>query len=63
MNYDLFISYSRKDFNEVSSILETIKTAIPNLSYWFDIAELRLLLCPCGVRFFNDAYHQRHRFY
>ena len=37
MKYDLFISYSRKDFDEVSSILETIKTAIPNLSYWFDI--------------------------
>ena len=37
MKYDLFISYSRKDFNEVSSILETIKTAIPKLSYWFDI--------------------------
>ena len=37
MKYDLFISYSRKDFNEVFSILETIKTAIPNLSYWFDI--------------------------
>ena len=35
--YDVFISYSRKDFDEVSSILETIKTAIPNLSYWFDI--------------------------
>ena len=37
MKYDLFISYSRKDFDEVSSILEIIKTAIPNLSYWFDI--------------------------
>jgi hypothetical protein len=37
MKYDLFISYSRKDFNEVSSILETIKAAIPNLSYWYDI--------------------------
>lgn len=37
MKYDVFISYSRKDFDEVSSILETIKTAIPNLSYWFDI--------------------------
>lgn len=37
MKYDLFISYSRKDFDEVSSLLETIKTAIPNLSYWFDI--------------------------
>ena len=56
MKYDLFISYSRKDFDEASSLLETIKTAIPNLSYWFDIAELRLLLCACGVRFLNDAY-------
>lgn len=37
MKYDLFISYSRKDFDEVSSLIETIKTAIPNLSYWFDI--------------------------
>ena len=37
MKYDVFISYSRKDLDEVSSILETIKTAIPNLSYWFDI--------------------------
>ena len=37
MKYDVFISYSRKDFDEVSYILEIIKTAIPNLSYWFDI--------------------------
>ena len=37
MKYDGFISYSRKDLDDVSSILETIKTAIPNLSYWFDI--------------------------
>lgn len=37
MKFDLFISYSRRDFDEVSSILEKIKTAIPNLSYWFDI--------------------------
>jgi hypothetical protein len=37
MKYDVFISYSRKDFDEVSSILETIRNAIPSLSYWFDI--------------------------
>lgn len=37
MKYDVFISYSRKDFDEVSSILESLKTAIPGLTYWFDI--------------------------
>lgn len=37
MKYDLFISYSRKDFEEVSAIIEKIKAALPGLSYWFDI--------------------------
>ena len=37
MKYDVFISYSRKDFDEVSSILEFLKTSIPGLTYWFDI--------------------------
>ena len=37
MKYDVFISYSRKDFDEESSILESLKTAIPGLTYWFDI--------------------------
>ena len=37
MKYDVFISYSRKDFDEVSSILESLKMAIPGLTYWFDI--------------------------
>ena len=37
MKFDIFISYSRKDFDEVSSILEFLKTFIPGLTYWFDI--------------------------
>lgn len=38
MKYDLFISYSRKDFDEVSAIIERIKAALPDISYWFDIS-------------------------
>lgn len=37
MKYDLFISYSRKDFEEVSALIENIKAALPGISYWFDI--------------------------
>jgi len=37
MKYDLFISYSRKDFEEVSAFIEKIKAALPDLTYWFDI--------------------------
>lgn len=37
MKFDIFISYSRKDFDEVSSILEFLKISIPGLTYWFDI--------------------------
>ena len=37
MKYDLFISYSRKDFDEVSALLETICKEVPGLSVWFDI--------------------------
>lgn len=37
MKYDVFISYSRKDFYEVSSLIETIRTEIPDLSAWFDV--------------------------
>lgn len=37
MKYDVFISYSRKDYDEVSGILQSIKGAIPGISCWFDI--------------------------
>lgn len=37
MKYDLFISYSRKDLEEVSALIEKIKAALPGISYWFDI--------------------------
>ena len=35
--YDIFISYSRKDFDEVNQIVEMLKSRIPTLSCWFDI--------------------------
>lgn len=37
MKYDVFISYSRKDINEVSALIETIRAEIPGLSIWFDL--------------------------
>lgn len=37
MKYDLFISYSRKDFDEVKQLIDSIKQRIPTLSYWFDL--------------------------
>ena len=35
--YDIFISYSRKDFDEVNTIVEMLKNCIPTLNCWFDI--------------------------
>lgn len=35
--YDLFISYSRSDLQEVTELLERVKKEIPGLTYWFDI--------------------------
>lgn len=35
--YDLFISYSRSDLEEVTELLERLKKEIPGLTYWFDI--------------------------
>lgn len=37
MKYDFFISYARKDFDEVNSFVEMLKERIPQLTYWFDI--------------------------
>jgi hypothetical protein len=37
MKYDVFISYSRKDFDEVSALMEAIRKEIPGLSMWFDV--------------------------
>ena len=37
MKYDVFISYARKDFDEVNSFVEMLKERIPQLAYWFDI--------------------------
>lgn len=35
--YDLFISYSRADLQEVTELLDRLKKEIPGLTYWFDI--------------------------
>ena len=35
--YDVFISYSRKDLDEVSTFVEMLKTRIPTLEVWMDI--------------------------
>lgn len=35
--YDLFISYSRKDFDEVDQFVYWLQQQIPTLTYWFDI--------------------------
>lgn len=35
--YDLFISYSRADFDEVSALISRLKEDIPGLTCWFDI--------------------------
>ena len=35
--YDIFISYSRKDFDEVNAFVEMLKLRIPTLEIWFDL--------------------------
>ena len=37
MKYDIFISYSRKDFEEVNRFVGMLKERIPSLTCWFDI--------------------------
>lgn len=37
MKYDIFVSYSRKDFDEVKQLIDFIKQRIPTISYWFDL--------------------------
>lgn len=37
LKYDLFISYAREDLDEVSSLIRDLQSAIPGLTYWFDI--------------------------
>lgn len=37
MKYDVFISCSRKDFDEVNKIVDILKSRINGLNIWFDI--------------------------
>lgn len=36
MKYDVFISYSKTDHDEVSAVLDAVRTRVPELTYWFD---------------------------
>mgnify|MGYP002512807214 FL=1 len=35
--YDVFISYSRKDYNEVKAFVDMLKERIPTLEVWMDL--------------------------
>lgn len=37
MTYDVFISYSRRDFDEVNTFMKSLHKQIPTLTFWFDI--------------------------
>lgn len=47
--YDVFISYSRKDFKEVNSFIHCLKESIPTLTYWFDLTNIE-----CGDEDFEE---------
>ena len=40
MKYDVFISYSRRNFDEVSAFVKMLQTRIPTLTCFFDIKEI-----------------------
>ena len=37
MQFDLFISYSRRDIKKVQALINLLKERIPGLSCWFDV--------------------------
>ena len=43
MKNDVFISYSRVDFDEVNEFVEMLKQQIPSLSVWFDITGIECM--------------------
>lgn len=36
-SYDIFISYSRKDIDEVETLVTMLQKCIPQLACWFDL--------------------------
>ena len=42
IKYDVFISYSRKDYDEVVRFVKVLKQRIPSLSIWFDIKSVKV---------------------
>ena len=49
--YDVFISYSRKDFDEVNAFVEMLKQRIPTLDIWFDLDGIES----------GDEFRDKHR--
>ena len=47
--YDVFISYSRKDIEEVTQLVDMLKKRIPTLNCWFDITGIE-----CGDEEFDE---------
>ena len=47
--YDVFISYSRKDIEEVTRLVDMLKKRIPTLDCWFDITGIE-----CGDEEFDE---------
>ena len=47
--YDVFISYSRKDIEEVTQLVDMLKKRIPTLDCWFDITGIE-----CGDEEFDE---------
>ncbi len=40
--YDVFISYSRKDFEEVKSFKDILESRIPGINIWFDVEDIEI---------------------
>ena len=42
--YDVFISYSRKDYDEVKAFVDMLKERIPKLDVWMDLEEITVAI-------------------
>ena len=36
----VFVSYSRKDFDEVQSLINKVKELVPMMDFWFDVDDI-----------------------
>ena len=42
MKYDVFISYSRRDYDEVCALVKKLQERIPTLSCFFDVKDIEV---------------------